>query len=372
MDNAAARTATDRLSAQAVSIWLDDLSRDLVDSGELESLITDRSVVGVTTNPSIFAASVAASDTYDEALRASGDRDAQEVALELMVQDVARACDVFAPVYESTGGQDGRVSIEVSPLLAHDAQETARQAVELARQVDRPGVLVKIPATVAGLSAITEVVSQGVSVNATLIFSVQRYREVIGAYLAGLEKAREAGHDLESIHSVASFFVSRVDTEVDTRLLGREDARAGALTGRVGVANARVAYDVFTTYAASPQMQELLLAGANLQRPLWASTGVKDPALRDTMYVEELIAESVVNTMPRATLEAFWEHGEVPGNSIIHAYDDAYWVMDTLSDVGVDFDDVAALLEEQGVNKFVQSWNDLLETIERKRAGVQA
>lgn len=368
MTTASHTSTTAKLSAEGVSIWLDDLSRDHLRSGDLAHLVTERHVVGVTTNPTIFAQSVAGSDAYTDALRASAGHPAEDTAFALMVEDVAQACDVLHDVYERTQGEDGRVSIEVSPLLAHNTQATIDQAIDLAQRVGKPGVMVKIPATREGLPAITEVIAHGISVNATLIFSVERYRHVIDAYLAGLQAAHNAGRDLSTIRSVASLFVSRIDTEVNNRLTHLDDPRAQSLMGRVAIANARIAYDAFTTYASSPTMLELLDHGAHLQRPLWASTGVKDPQLRDTLYVEALVASSVVNTMPRATLNAFADHGEVRGNTIIRAYDDAYSTLEQLADLGVDLTDVTTVLEEQGVEKFTASWNELLHTIETQQA----
>jgi transaldolase len=258
---------------------------------------------------------------------------------------------------------DGRVSIEVSPDLAHDTDATVAEAKKLWAKVDRPNALIKIPATKAGLPAITAVIAEGISVNVTLIFSLERYRAAIDAYLGGLEKAKAAGHDLSKIHSVASFFVSRVDTEVDKRLSAFESEDAEALKSRAGLANARLAYELFEKAFAEPRAQELIAAGANVQRPLWASTGVKDPALPDTLYVTELVAPGTVNTMPEKTLEATFDHGVVTGDTVTGAYEDAHLVFSQLADLGVDINDVTQTLEDEGVAKFIASWQDLKQTV---------
>src|SRR5690606_29942791 len=284
-----AATRTAELSALGVSIWLDDLSRDRISSGELAELITSRDIVGVTTNPTIFANAVTGSDSYDDAITAlaATGATAEDAVLEITTADVAAAADVFAEVFERTAGVDGRVSIEVPPGLAFDAAATVTAAEQLSTKVDRPNVLIKIPATAEGLSAITDTIARGISVNVTLIFALERYREVIDAYLSGLERAAEAGLDLSKIHSVASFFVSRVDTEVDRRLDALGSPEAAALRSKAGLANARLAFDVFEEVFSGERAQSLLAEGANLQRPLWASTGVKDTSLTDTLYVTE-------------------------------------------------------------------------------------
>ncbi|KAA9087124.1 transaldolase [Microbacterium radiodurans] len=358
-------TPTQDLSDAGVSIWLDDLSRQRITTGNLQELIDTRNVVGVTTNPSIFQAAISAGVGYEEAIEAQAKAGAttDDTIFELTTTDVRNASDIFRPIYDSTDGVDGRVSIEVSPDLAHDTEATIAEAKKLAAAVDRPNVLIKIPATKAGLPAITEVIAAGISVNVTLIFSLERYAEVIEAYLAGLERARSAGIDLAGIHSVASFFVSRVDTEVDKRLAAIGTDEADALKSLAGVANARLAYELFEQKFAEERATDLVAAGANLQRPLWASTGVKDPALPDTLYVTELVAPGTVNTMPEKTLEATFDHGVVAGDTISGAYTAAHQVFDDLAAVGIDLTDVTQLLEDEGVEKFIASWHDLQGTV---------
>ncbi|MBB3039886.1 transaldolase [Hoyosella altamirensis] len=353
------------LSAAGVSVWLDDLSRERLSSGNLAELVETRSVVGVTTNPTIFQGALASGHAYEAQLTELVSRGAgvDDVVRELTTDDVRNACDLLMPVYEATGGQDGRVSIEVDPRLAHDTDRTIAQAHELWKIVDRPNLLVKIPATLAGLPAITSVIADGISVNVTLIFSVERYEAVISAYLAGLEQARQIGRDLSRIRSVASFFVSRVDSEIDARLekLGTEEARG--LLGQAGVANARLAYASFErVFGGSNDLWNgLKAAGAHVQRPLWASTGVKNPDYSDTLYVSELVAPNTVNTMPEKTMQAFADHGEVRGDTISGTAQDAERVFSALADAGVDLADVFVKLEEEGVDKFEKSWNELLE-----------
>jgi transaldolase len=358
-------TPTAALSEAGVSIWLDDLSRQRIASGDLARLIAERDVVGVTTNPTIFAGALANGEAYADQLHTLAGRgaDVDTAVFEITTDDVRDAADVFRPVYDRTGGFDGRVSIEVAPDLAHDTARTIESAKTLWAKVDRPNVMIKIPATIEGLDAIREAISAGISVNVTLIFSLERYRQVMEAYLAGLEAAKTNGHDLSKIHSVASFFVSRVDTEIDKRLTAIGTDEALALKSRAGVANARLAYELFGEVFGGERATALLEAGANRQRPLWASTGVKDPALPDTLYVTELVARGVVNTMPEKTLEATFDHGEIVGDTITGAYRDAGEVLDALARVGVDYDDVTALLEREGVEKFVVSWNELLGTV---------
>ncbi|WP_048834237.1 transaldolase [Nocardia cyriacigeorgica] len=354
------------LSAAGVSVWLDDLSRDRINSGNLAELIATRGVVGVTTNPTIFQGALSKGHAYDAqvaALAAQG-ADADAAIRTITTDDVRAACDVLAPVFEATGGVDGRVSIEVDPRLAFDADKTVAQAVELWKIVDRPNLFIKIPATEEGLPAITAVIAEGISVNVTLIFSVARYRSVMGAYLDGLRKARTAGHDLAYIHSVASFFVSRVDTEIDKRLEAIGSPEALALRGQAGVANARLAYaeyqDVFDGGAHTSTYSHLAAMGANRQRPLWASTGVKNPEYSDTMYVTELVAPNTVNTLPEKTLEAVADHGEIRGDTVSGTATAAQEVFDKLAAVGIDLDDVFAVLEREGVDKFEKSWGELL------------
>ncbi len=360
-------TPTADLAAAGVSIWLDDLSRTRISSGNLAELIETRNVVGVTTNPTIFANAITDKNntSYDAQvteLAASG-ATAEEAVFAATTQDVAAALDIFRPVWEKSGHVDGRVSIEVSPDLAHDTEGTVEQAKKLWAKVDRPNLLVKIPATKAGLPAITEAIASGISVNVTLIFSLERYAEVIDAYLTGLERAHSADFDLSSIHSVASFFVSRVDTETDKRLSAIGTDEAEALKSKAGLANARLAYELYEQKFAEKRAQDLIALGANAQRPLWASTGVKDPALPDTLYVTELVAKDVVNTMPEKTLEATFDHGVVTGDTITGGYEEARAVFAGLADLGIDFTDVTQVLEDEGVAKFIDSWHDLLTQV---------
>lgn len=356
---------TAALSAAGVSIWLDDLSRERIATGGLQKLIADRNVVGVTTNPTIFAAALSKGEAYAEqvkALAAAG-TPVDEAIFEITTDDVAAASDIFHAVYEASNGVDGRVSIEVEPGLAHDAAGTIEQAKKLAAKVDKPNVLIKIPATVEGLEAITETIAAGISVNVTLIFSLERYRQVIDAYLTGLEKAKAAGIDLAGIQSVASFFVSRVDTEVDKRLTAIGTDEALALKSKAGVANARLAYELYEQEFATDRAKALVAADANEQRPLWASTGVKDPSLPDTLYVTELVAPNTVNTMPEKTLEATFDHGEITGDTVTGNYADAKGVLDALAGLGISYDDVTATLEREGVDKFNVSWGELVQTV---------
>ncbi|MEY4618057.1 MAG: hypothetical protein RL101_243 [Actinomycetota bacterium] len=351
-----------QLAANGVSIWLDDLSRTRIRSGQLKDLITTRSVSGVTTNPTIFAGALSKGEGYGDqvaALAAQG-ADAAKAVFEITTQDVAEACDIFADVYRNTKGFDGRVSIEVEPGLAHDAAGTAKQAKDLFAKVDRENVMIKIPATKNGLAAITETIAAGISVNVTLIFSLQRYRDVIAAYIAGIEQAKANGHDLSKIHSVASFFVSRVDLEINKRLAAAGNTE---LQNKAALANARLAYQVFEQEFDNAGWAALAAAGANVQRPLMASTGVKDPNLLDTLYVTELVAPQLVNTMPEKTMEAVFDHGVVPANSITNHYADAEAVMAAVAAAGVSYDDVTELLETEGVDKFIVSWNELLESV---------
>ena len=358
-------TPTAQLSAAGVSIWLDDLSRERITSGNLQQLIAEKNVVGVTTNPSIFAAALTDGQSYAAQVKvlAGQGKDAEAAVFHITTDDVSDACDIFRDIYDNTKGLDGRVSIEVSPTLAHDTVATIAEAKSLWAKVNKPNALIKIPATLAGLEAITEVIGAGISVNVTLIFSLERYEAVIDAYLAGLEKAHANGHDLSNIHSVASFFVSRVDTEVDNRLQAIGTDAALALKSKAGLANARLAYELYEQKFGTERAAKLVAAGANHQRPLWASTGVKDPALPDTLYVTELVAAGIVNTMPEKTLDATFDHGVVTGDTITPNYGEAKAVFAALAEVGVDFTDVTNVLEEEGVSKFIVSWGELLETV---------
>jgi transaldolase len=357
--------ALKHLSDEGVSVWLDDLSRTRIESGNLAELVRTKHVVGVTTNPSIFQAAIGSGAGYEEQLADLAVRGVttDEAVRMMTTADVRAAADVLRPVYEATGGRDGRVSIEVDPRLAHATAATIAEARQLAWLVDRPNVMIKIPATRAGLPAITEVLAQGISVNVTLIFSLERYREVMDAYLAGLEKARENGLDLSLIHSVASFFVSRVDTEIDGRLsaLGTEEALA--LRGRAALANARLAYEAYEAVFDGERWLALAGAGANKQRPLWASTGVKDPAYKSTLYVDELVAPGTVNTMPEATLNATAEHGEITGDTVTGGYDRARADLAAVERLGISYDEVVTKLEDEGVAKFEVAWQDLLDTV---------
>ena len=352
------------LSDAGVSIWLDDLSRERIETGNLTDLVKDRSVVGVTTNPAIFAAALAEGERYAEqvARLAADGADVDRAVFELTTTDVRDACDLLADVAGRTDASDGKVSIEVSPEMAHDTEQTVREAQLLWDAVDRPNVMIKIPATDAGIPAISEVLGRGISVNVTLIFGLDRYRQVMDAYLTGLERAREAGHDIAQIHSVASFFVSRVDSEIDERLdaIGGDAAQ---LKGRAAVANARLAYRAHEEVFGGDRFASLAADGARPQRPLWASTGVKNPDYPDTLYVTDLVVEGTVNTMPEKTLEAVADHGEITGDTVRPHYADAQRTMDDLRAVGIDYDDVIAVLEREGVEKFVDSWKELQATV---------
>jgi transaldolase len=361
------------LDQAGVSIWLDDLSRDRIQSGSLAELISTRAVSGVTTNPTIFAGAFSKGDAYADQLAELSSKavTASEAVFEATTQDVRMACDVFAGVYESTKGVDGRVSIEVEPGIAMDSAKTVAQAKQLFKAVDRENVLIKIPATIPGLSAITEVLASGISVNVTLIFSLERYGLVIKAFKEGISKAKQNGHDLSKIHSVASFFVSRVDTEINNRLEAIGTERALSLKSKAALANARLAYELFEKEFASPAWQILEQDGANKQRPLMASTGVKDTSLPDTLYVTELVAPELVNTMPEATMEAVFDHGVISANTITAEYESSREVLSSIEELGISYDDVVSLLETEGVEKFVTSWNDLLETVSKALQGKQ-
>lgn len=357
---------TQALSDVGVSIWLDDLSRDRIRSGNLQELIDGFNVVGVTTNPTIFQGAISQGASYADqvAVQAAAGATAEQAVFAMMSDDVRDACDIFRPLYDTTSGVDGRVSIEVSPELAHDTDGTIAQAEHLYHMVDRPNVLVKIPATKAGLPAITETLGRGVSVNVTLIFSLERYVEVVEAFLDGVELAAERGHDISGLHSVASFFVSRVDTAIDQQLDALGSEQASALRSRAGVANARLAYREFERLFGSQRARDLVARGMNVQRPLWASTGVKDPNLPATLYVTELAVGQTVNTMPEKTLLATAELGGISGDRVRGFYDDAQSVLDQLAVLGISYDDVTATLEAEGVSKFIDSWRDLLTTVE--------
>ena len=350
------------LSSAGVAVWLDDLSRDRIRSGNLQSLVDEYSVVGVTTNPTIFAAAISGSDSYDDQLHALAVRkvSVEEALRTITAADVRDACDLLRPVAERQPG-DGRVSLEVAPGLAHDTDATAAEAAHLWWLVDRPNLYIKIPATQEGLAAITTSIARGISVNVTLIFSLERYRAVMDAYLAGLEQrlAEDADADLSGIASVASFFVSRVDTEIDKRL---EKVGADQLKGKAALANAQLAYQAYEEVFSSDRWKALEAKGARPQRPLWASTGVKNPEYADTLYVSELIAPGTVNTMPEKTMKAYADHGS-PGTPVQKTYDEAAATMQAIADAGVDLDDVFRVLEDEGVQKFVDSWDELTESV---------
>ena len=348
------------LSAAGVAVWLDDLSRSRLSTGNLEELVRERSVVGVTTNPSIFQKALSDGAAYDAQVRdlALRGTDVGEAVRALTTYDVRWACDVLREVHERTDGLDGRVSIEVDPRIAHDTDRTVAEAKALWWLVDRPNLYIKIPATLAGLPAITAVLAEGISVNVTLIFSLERYDAVMDAFLAGLEQAAENGHDLSRLGSVASFFVSRVDSEIDGQL--PDDS---PLRGQAAIANARLAYSHYEDVFSGGRWKALEAQGAHPQRPLWASTGVKDPAYDDTQYVVELVAPGTVNTMPEATLEAVADHGVVRGDTVTSTYADAQKVLDDLAAAGISYDAVVDTLETEGVDKFEQAWNSLIESV---------
>ncbi|MEX2291188.1 MAG: transaldolase [Mycobacteriales bacterium] len=348
------------LTSAGVAVWLDDLSRDRLRTGNLADLVREKEVVGVTTNPSIFQKALSDGAAYDDQVRdlALRGTDVGEAVRMLTSYDVRWACDVLREVYDRTDGVDGRVSIEVDPRIAQDTARTVAEAKALWWLVDRPNLYIKIPATRPGLPAITQVLAQGISVNVTLIFSLERYDAVMQAFLDGLEQAKAAGHDLSRLGSVASFFVSRVDSAIDGQL---DDG--AALRGTAAIANARLAYAHYEQVFSSDRWRALEQAGARPQRPLWASTGVKDPAYDDTRYVVELVAPGTVNTMPEATLEAVADHGVVRGDTVTTAYPEAQQVLDDLKSAGIDYDEVVRQLEEEGVAKFEDAWNALIECV---------
>ncbi|MBL8928815.1 MAG: transaldolase [Kineosporiaceae bacterium] len=374
------RAAAAALSAAGVSIWLDDLSRELLDTGELARLVAEDGVVGVTSNPTIFASALAKGDRYTDQVRALAERgvDVDEAVFQITTDDVRAACDLLRPVYEATDGLDGRVSIEVDPRLAGDTVGTLNSARRLWATVDRPNAMIKIPATLAGLPAITAALGEGISVNVTLIFSLDRYRAVMNAWLEGLETALAAGRDLSTIASVASFFVSRVDGEFDRRLTELGTPQALALRGEAALANARLAYQAYEEVTSTARWQTLAAEGARPQRPLWASTGVKNPDYPDTMYVSELVAPGTVNTMPGATLAAVLDHGPFGADgapapdTVSGTADEAGELLDRLAGLGVDYADVVDGLEREGVRKFVASWDELVATVSDELARAAA
>jgi transaldolase len=360
------------LTAAGVSIWLDDISRERLRTGNLAELIRDWAVTGVTSNPTIFASAVAHGDAYDQQVADLAVREVtvEEAARDIATYDIRWGCDVLRPVYDITGGVDGRVSIEVDPRIAKETAKTIAEARALWWMVDRPNLFIKIPATLEGLPAITAALAEGISVNVTLIFSLERYGQVIDAFMAGLEQALQAGRDISTLASVASFFVSRVDTEVDRRLDKIGTPEAAALRGKAAIANARLAYELYEQRIATPRWQALKDAGAKVQRPLWASTSTKDPAFDDTMYVVDLVAPDTVNTMPESTLRATADHAKLRGDTIHGTYEQSRQVFADLARLGIGYDDVVSVLEEEGVEKFAASWNEFLGTIESNMAAV--
>jgi transaldolase len=362
-----------QLTAAGVAVWLDDISRERLSTGNLETLMRDLHVRGVTSNPTIFAKAISSGSGYEDQVADLALRGVSvgEASRAITTYDIRWACDVLRPVYDETNGVDGRVSLEVDPRIANDTTgKTFAEAKALWWMVDRPNLFIKIPATEAGLPAITQSLAEGISVNVTLIFSLQRYGQVIDAFMAGLEAAAAAGRDLSKIASVASFFVSRVDTEVDERLDKIGTPEAEALRGKAALANARLAYELYEQRFATSRWSALSARGARVQRPLWASTSVKDPSFADTMYVVELVAPDTVNTMPEATLHATQAHGTLRGDTIHGTYDESRKVFEQLEGLGIGYDDVVTVLEQQGVQKFEASWNELLETIRTEMAAV--
>ena len=356
--------ATQRTSDSGVSIWLDDLSRTRIESGSLQELIKDKNVVGVTTNPSIFQKALSQVGPYDAQLKELGKVDVETAVRELTTTDVRNATDIFREIAEATDFVDGRVSIEVDPRLAHDTENTAKQAVELWEKVNRPNAMIKIPATLEGLPAITATLAKGISVNVTLIFSLERYEQVIDAYIEGIAQADANGHDLKHIGSVASFFVSRVDTAVDKLLEANGSDEAKALEGKAAIANARLAYELFENkFANDPRWAALEAKGAKKQRPLWASTGTKNAAYSDCKYVDELVAPFVVNTMPEKTLNALADHGN-GAPSIEGTYEESHAIMNKLADLGINIKDVTDKLEADGVAAFIKSWDTVLADVQ--------
>ena len=356
------------LTEAGVSVWLDDISRDRLRTGNLQTLVNDFHVRGVTSNPTIFAHAVSKGNAYEDQVKDLALRgvSVEEAMRMITTYDIRWACDVFRPVYERTGSLDGRVSLEVDPRLANETEKTIAEARALWWIVDRPNLLIKIPATLEGLPAITRCTAEGISVNVTLIFGLERYGQVIDAYMAGLEQAAAAGHDLSRIRSVASFFVSRVDTEVDQRLDKIGTPEAAALRGKAAVANARLAYELFEQRIATDRWRALSATGANIQRPLWASTSVKDPSFGDTMYVVDLVVADTVNTMPEGTIRATADHGQLLGDTAHGTYDASRQVFADLAKFGIEYDDVVNVLEIEGVDKFKASWIQLLDTISTK------
>ena len=353
------------LTEAGVSVWLDDISRDRLRTGNLQTLVKDFHVRGVTSNPTIFAHAVSKGNAYEDQVKDLALRgvSVEEAMRMITTYDIRWACDVLRPVYDGSDGVDGRVSIEVDPRLARETAKTIAEAKQLWWLVDRPNLFIKIPATAAGIPAITATLAEGISVNVTLIFSLERYAEVIDAFMAGLEQAAANGHDISKLASVASFFVSRVDTEVDKRLDKIATPEAQALRGKAAIANARLAYELYESKLGTPRWAALKAKGARVQRPLWASTSTKDPAFPDTMYVVDLVVADTVNTMPEATLHAMADHGVLRGDTVHGTYEESRAVFADLGKLGIGYDDVVQVLEDEGVSKFEVSWNEMIETI---------
>lgn len=368
-----AESRLQQLSARGQSVWIDYLSRDLLETGELKRMMEEDAVVGVTSNPTIFQKAISQGSAYDEQLKEllEHEQDVKEIFLHLAVRDVENALDLLAPVHDGNP-EDGYVSLEVDPNLAFDTAATYKEAIRLHEWIDRPNLYVKIPGTEPGLQAIEDCIAAGRSINVTLLFSLQRHQEAMEAYVRGLERFAEGGGDPATVRSVASFFVSRVDTETDKRLeaIGTEEALA--LRGKLAIANARLAYEHYQQVFSGPRWEALEAKGALPQRCLWASTSTKNPAYRDVLYVEELIGPHTVNTMPEETIQAFEDHGEVRGDTVLEGVDEAHGLLEQLAAVGIDYDDVVATLEQEGVQKFADSFKELLDGVRAKRETVAA
>lgn len=366
--------ALESLFPLGTSVWYDNISRELLTNGALEALVRERAVRGVTSNPTIFDKALSGSEHYDDQIRTSGADDPEAIFFELAISDIQSACDVLYPVYKAGGScGDGYVSMEVSPRLARDTTATIRQAAELHGRIGRPNLYIKIPGTVEGLPAIEESIASGISVNVTLLFAVERHMDAAEAYVAGLERALDEGRDIGAISSVASFFVSRVDTLVDRLLEEIGTEQALSLRGKAAVANAKLAFDAFRRKFRGERWAALAARGANLQRPLWASTSTKNPDYDDTLYVENLVGPHTVNTMPQVTIDAMADHGEVSGPTLTQGLDESKQVMDDLASLGIDMRAVCEQLEDEGVKAFADSWEQLLTTVaERRRTLVPA
>ena len=364
-----AKSRLHELEERGQSIWFDTLSRDLVKTGELKRMMKDDAVTGVTSNPTIFQKALASGSAYDEDMKkllAETD-DPEQIFFSLALQDIRDACDVLKPAYDASGGIDGYVSMEVLPGLAYDTEGTFAQAQWISKEVERPNLYVKIPATMAGLPAIEDSIAHGTSINITLIFSLERYKAVVEAYLRGLERLVASGGDPSKVASVASFFVSRVDTEADKRLEGHPE-----LQGKLAVANAKLAYQHYLETFRGPRWDYLEGKGATKQRCLWASTSTKNPAYSDVLYVEDLIGPETVNTMPLETIEAFQDHGKVPGDTVVEGIDEARDLLVQLEQVGVSYDDVVETIEAEGVQKFADSFDQIIEEVRAKRGALAA